>query len=69
MFYPGQNFSWMGNSGKCTFGNYLVSNLLNLYGGSGTKPAYKIMMIIPLIMVIELKATPNGNQNNDFYRK
>ena len=35
-------------------------------GGRGTKPTYIFMVIIPLL-VIELKATPNGNPNNDFY--
>ena len=35
-------------------------------GGRGTKPTYIFMVIIPLL-VIELKATPNGNPNDDFY--
>ena len=35
-------------------------------GGRGTKPAYKFMVINPLV-AIELKATPNGNPTNDFY--
>ena len=38
----------------------------NKYGGRGTKPTYMFMVIIPLL-VIELKATPNGNPSNDFY--
>ena len=37
-------------------------------GGRGTKPTYIFMVIIPLL-VIELKATPNGNPNDDFYWK
>ena len=35
-------------------------------GGRGTKPTYIFMVIIPLL-VIELKATPNGNPSDDFY--
>ena len=33
-------------------------------GGSGTKPAYKFMLISALL-AIELKATPNDNPTND----
>ena len=43
---------------------------LNCYplknGDRGTKPTYIFMVINPLL-VIELKATPNGNPSNDFY--
>ena len=35
-------------------------------GGRGTKPTY-IFMVIILLLVIELKATLNGNPSNDFY--
>ena len=35
-------------------------------GGRGTKPTYIFLVIIPLL-VIELKATPNGNPSDDFY--
>ena len=35
-------------------------------GGRGTKPTYIFMVIIPLL-VIELKATPNGNPSDGFY--
>ena len=35
-------------------------------GGRGTTPTYIFMVIIPLL-VIELKATPNGNPSDDFY--
>ena len=35
-------------------------------GGRSTKPTYILMVIIPLL-VMELKATPNGNPSNDFY--
>ena len=35
-------------------------------GGRGTKPTYIFMVMIPLL-VIKLKATPNGNPSNDFY--
>ena len=34
-------------------------------GGRGTKPIYIFLVIIPLL-VIELKATPNGNPSDDF---
>ena len=34
-------------------------------GGRGTKPTYIFLVIIPLL-VIELKATPNGNPSDDF---
>ena len=33
--------------------------------GRGTKPTYIFLVIIPLL-VIELKATPNGNPSDDF---
>ena len=35
-------------------------------GGRGTKPTYIFLVIIPLL-VIELKATPNGNPSDDCY--
>ena len=35
-------------------------------GGRGTKPTDIFMVIIPLL-VIELKATPNGNPSDDFF--
>ena len=35
-------------------------------GGRDTKPTYIFMVIIPLL-VIELKATLNGNPRNDFF--
>ena len=35
-------------------------------GGRVTKPTYIFMVIIPLL-VIMLKATPNGNPSDDFY--
>ena len=35
-------------------------------GGRGTKPTDIFMVIIPLL-VIELKATPNGNPRDDFF--
>ena len=38
---------------------------IRLNGGRGTKPTYIFLMIIPLL-VIELKATPNGNPSDDF---
>ena len=34
-------------------------------GGRGTKPTYIFLVIIPLL-VIELKATPNGNPSDNF---
>ena len=34
-------------------------------GSRGTKPTYLFMVIIPLL-VMELKATPNGNPSNNF---
>ena len=34
-------------------------------GGRGIKPTYIFLVIIPLL-VIELKATPNGNPSDDF---
>ena len=40
--------------------------LLIKNSGRGTKPTYKFMVIISLL-VIELKATPNGNPTNNFY--
>ena len=47
-----------------------LSHMLHLSriknGGRGTKPTYLFMVIIPLL-VIELKATPNGNPSDDFY--
>ena len=45
------------------------AGLLNCHliknSGRDTKPAYKFMAIISLL-AIELKATPNGNQTNNF---
>ena len=38
----------------------------NKNGGRGTKPTYIFLVIIPLL-VIELKATPNGNPSDDCY--
>ena len=38
----------------------------NKNGGRGTKPTYIFLVIIPLL-VIELKATPNGNRSDDCY--
>ena len=35
-------------------------------GGRGTKPTY-IFLVIILLLVIELKATHNGNPSDDFY--
>ena len=37
-------------------------------GGRGTKPAYILMAMIPLL-AIQLKATCNGNPTCDFYWK
>ena len=37
----------------------------NKNGGRGTKPTYIFLVIIPLL-VIELKATANGNPSDDF---
>ena len=48
-----------------TRGGFLNCNLFK-NGGRGTKPTYIFIVIIPLL-VIELKATPNGNPNGDFY--
>ena len=41
----------------------IISRLNN--GGRGTEPTYIFLVIIPLL-VIELKATPNGNPSDDF---
>ena len=41
---------------------------LNKNGGSGTKPAYKFIVINSLL-AIELKVTPKSNPTNDFYWK
>ena len=43
--------------GKSTLNEYK-------HGGSGTKPTYIFLVSIPLL-VIKLKATPNGNPNDD----
>ena len=43
-----------------------ITALNNKNGGRGTKPTYIFMAIIPLL-VIELKAPPNGNPSDDFY--
>ena len=45
-----------------TRGGFLNCHLFK-NGGRGTKPTYIFMVIIPLL-VIELKATPNGNPND-----
>ena len=47
---------------------FLDSSVLFKNGGRGTKSTYIFMVIIPLL-VIELKATPNGNPSNDFYSR
>ena len=44
--------------------NFKIKEIKN--GGRGTKPTYIFMVIIPLL-VIELKAAPNGNPSDDFY--
>ena len=46
-------------------GGLLNSHLIK-NGSSSTKPAYKFMVII-LLLVIELKATHNGSSTNDCY--
>ena len=48
-----------------TRGGFLNCHLFK-NGGRETKPTYLFMVIIPLL-VIELKATPNGNLSDDFY--
>ena len=48
-----------------TRGGFLNCHLFK-NGGRGTKPTYIFMVIIPLL-VIELKATLNGNPSDDFY--
>ena len=48
-----------------TRGGFLNCHLFK-NGGRGTKPTYIFLVIIPLL-VIELKATPNGNPSDDFY--
>ena len=48
-----------------TRGGFLNCHLFK-NGGRGTKPTYIFLVIIPLL-VIELKATPNGNPSDDCY--
>ena len=47
-----------------TRGGFLNCHLFK-NGGWGTKPTYIFLVIIPLL-VIELKATHNGNPSDDF---
>ena len=44
----------------------IFTSFLDKNGDSDTKPAYKFIVINPLL-VIELNATPNLNPTNDFY--
>ena len=48
-----------------TRGGFLNCHLFK-NGGRGTKPTYIFLVIVPLL-VIELKATPNGNPSDDFH--
>ena len=66
-FLQGHNQEW--HYGKLNiFAKNILYRTYFLFknGGRGNKPTYIFMVIIPLL-VIELKATPNDNPNDDFY--